>query len=706
MSENLAGERAPGPGATSLAGPLLRPATVAIVGASDDPHKTTGRPQRFLESAGYAGTAWFVNPRRDTVQGEKAYPSLSELPGVPDHVYVMTGADAAVDTVAEAARLGVPVVTVLSSGFAEEGVEGRAREDRLRAAAALGPTRVVGPSSLGVVNPRNGVMLTGNAAFGEPDTPTGGIFVASQSGSVIGALVSRARGRGIGFAGLVSTGGEADLSLGEICLATIDDPGVTSYALFLESLRHADDLARFAVAAHRAGKPVVVYKLGRSDQAAALTVSHTGALAGEDSEAEAFFRACGFVRLSTFEGLCEAPALMQQIPADSPVNPRVGVVTTTGGGAAIMVDQLALRGLVVRAPSSELVERMAAAGALVPHSLIADLGLAGAKHDVVSAALRELQDSGEFDLIIFVIGSSARLNPELAVQALADSGGHAVPVVGFALPEAPAAAALLASAGVPAFRTPESCADSVAAVFSRRSATIVPEQITAPPAGEPELLDEQASADLLAALGVPMASAVALKTASIDEGVELPFGFPVVVKALSDQLAHKTDVGGIVLGVTDADGLCAAARTIVAAVAERAGVTVDRVLVQPMAEPGVGEVLIGYRRSVDVGPVVVLSTGGVTAEIYDDSSVRLAPVDHATAREMIAEVTGLQILTGYRGAPAGDLDALADAVVALSRLATEQPSVIEAEVNPVRVHPLGVVSLDALVRWVAVADGA
>jgi acyl-CoA synthetase (NDP forming) len=700
MSDNPPQERT-APTTSGLAGPLLRPASVAIVGASDDPRKTTGRPQRFLAAAGYAGTAWFVNPRRQTVQGEKAYPSLSALPGVPDHVYVMTGADAAVDTVAEAARLGIPVVTVLASGFAEEGEEGRAREDRMRAAAAQGPTRVVGPSSLGVVNPRNGVMLTGNAAFGEPDTPTGGIFVASQSGSVIGALVSRARGRGIGFAGLVSTGGEADLSLGEICSSTLDDPGVTSYALFLESLRHADDLAGFAVAAHRAGKPVAVYKLGRSEEAAALTVSHTGALAGEDREAEAFFRACGFVRVNTFEGLCEAPALLERIPADGPAAPRIGVVTTTGGGAAIMVDQLALRGLSVRGPSDDLIERMASAGAPVPHSLIADLGLAGARHDVVSAALRELQDSGEFDLVVFVIGSSARLNPELAVQALAERGGHAVPVVGFALPEAPDAAALLASSGVPAFRTPESCADAVAAAFSRRSATIVPERVTGPPSGAPELLDEQASAEVLAGVGVPTLPAVAIKTASLEDDIALPFGFPVVVKALSDQLAHKTDAGGVVLDVTDQGGLRRAARRIVDDVAAKGDVVVDRVLVQPMADPGVGEVLIGYRRSADVGAVVVVSTGGVTAEIYDDTAVRLAPVDHATAREMIAEVRGSKVLAGYRGAPAGDLDALADAIAALSRLSVEQPSVIEAEANPVRVHPRGVIALDALVRRAA-----
>lgn len=692
--------------ATALSGPLLHPASVAIVGASDDPRKTTGRPQRFLAAAGFGGTAWFVNPSRETVQGEKAYPSLSALPGVPDHVYVMTGAEAAINTVAEASRLGVPVVTVLSSGFAEEGAEGQAREDRLRAAAAQGATRVVGPSSLGVVNPRSGVMLTGNAAFGEPDTPAGGIFVASQSGSVIGALVSRARGRGIGFAGLVSTGGEADLSLGEICSATLDDPDITSYALFLESLRHSADLAEFAAAAHRAGKPVAVYKLGRSDEARALTVSHTGALAGEDSEAEAFFRACGFARVSTFEGLCEAPALLERVPADGPARPRVGVVTTTGGGAAIMVDQLALRGLSVRGPSHELVDRMTEAGAPVPHSLIADLGLAGAKHDVVSAALREMQDSGEFDLVLFVIGSSARLNPELAVQALAERGGHAVPVVGFALPEAPEAAELLASSGVPAFRTPESCADAVAAAFGRRSALIDPKGLLGSFEGATQLLDEQTSAELLDVVGVPTLPSVALKVTSMDEEISLPFDYPVVVKALSDQLAHKTDAGGVVLDVASADGLRAAVRAVVSDVADKTGITVDRVLVQPMADKGVGEVLVGYRRSQDVGPLVVLSTGGVQAELYDDSAVRLAPVDHATAAEMIEEVTGLAVLKGHRGAPAGDTDALTDTIVALSRLAVERPSVIEAEANPVRVRTDGVVALDALVRCVKEADRA
>lgn len=682
---------------------VINPHAIAIVGASDNPKKTSARPQQFLAQAGYRGTSYFVNPARETVQGAKAWPSLSALPEVPEHVYIMTSAEGAIDAVRECARLGVPVATVLSSGFAEEGPAGQEREDRLRAAAASGPTRVIGPSSLGVVNPRTGVMLTGNAAFGEPDIPTGGIFVASQSGSVIGSLVSRARGRGIGFAGLVSTGGEADLSLGALCTEMIADPGITSFALFLESLRHSEDLASFARAAGAAGKPVAVYKLGRSDEAAALSVSHTGALAGEDSEAEAFFRACGFARVYNFESLVEAPAVLERIPTSAPASPRVGVVTTTGGGAAIMVDQLALRGMTIAAPSEQLLAAMAGVDVHIPHSLIADLGLAGARHDIVTKALTLMQDSGEFDVIVFVIGSSARLNPELAVQAISERGSHQVPIVAFALPEAPAAAELLNNCGVPAFRTPESCADVLAAAFHRRPATITDGAQWATLAGAPaHVLDERYSAKLLGALGVSFPASVTVAVDDPDVAVSVPY--PVVVKVLSDRLPHKSDVGGVVLDVADEAGVRTAIGTIVDNVGVHApDVPVTKVLVQQMAAKGLAEALIGYRVSRDVGPMVVLSTGGVLAELFADTSVRLAPVDLPTAHDMISEVKGLSVITGYRGLPSGDTEALAAMIVAISQLAVTHPGVLEAEVNPVSVYAKGsgAIALDALVRTTA-----
>ena len=201
----------------------------------------------------------------------------------------------------------MPVATILANGFAEAGAEGLAREARLQATSARSTgIRLVGPSSLGVVNLRHKVLLTANAAFAEADLPVGRIFAASHRGSMIGALVSRGKARGIGFAGLVSVGNEVDLSIGEICAATLDDPDIDGYMLFLETLRKADALRAFALAAAARGKPVVAYKLGRSAAARELAVSHTGALAGEDDVADAFLADCGIARVDTLEGLIEA----------------------------------------------------------------------------------------------------------------------------------------------------------------------------------------------------------------------------------------------------------------------------------------------------------------------------------------------------------------------------------------------------------------
>lgn len=669
---------------------LLWPESVALVGASDDPAKTGGRPFRYLNGSGYQGRVYPVNPRRESIDGHRCYPSLSDLPEVPDHVYVLTGTDLAIDAVAECGRLGVPVASILADGFAEAGPEGREREDRLRAAA--GATRLVGPNSLGVINPRNGLLLTANAAFAEPHLGQGDTFVASHSGSVVGALVSRGLVRGISFAGLVSVGGEANLSLGEICLSTVDDDGIKSYALFLESLRHADDLARFASAAAERGKPVVAYKLGRSEQGAALSVSHTGAMAGSDAEAEAFFRAYGIVRVDVLEALIESPALVTRMPAGLP-DPRVAVITTTGGGAALVVDNLGRRGIGVRRPSEPLRRRLLDLGAPLGDSLIMDLTLAGAKHEIVSGALDELQRSGEYDLVIMCIGSSARFHPELAVSGVIERAAGPTPLAVFAVPEAPEALASLGAAGVPAFRTPESIAEAIAAA-ARRPVTVrkAAEPTNRTTSGTGRVLDELDSYRMFADLGItsqPYAEVLVedAKAGRIPGGIR----YPVAVKALSAELAHKTEAGGVELNVRDAAGVA----EVAARIADRTGV--GRLLLTEMAEEGI-DALIGYRVSPDVGPLIMVAAGGVTAELYRDTSLRLAPVDVETAHEMIAEVKALAQIRGYRGTT-GDREALAQAIAALSHLAETSPDVLEAEANPVRVFApgKGVTALDALV---------
>jgi acetate---CoA ligase (ADP-forming) len=678
---------------------LFAPRSVAIVGQSDDASKAAGRPLKFLRRIGYAGRVYPINPRRETVLGERAWPALAALPEAPDHAYIVTPTEAAVAAVEECGAFGVKVATVLADGFAEAGAEGIARETRLRETCARTGIRIVGPSSLGVVDLRTRVMLTANAAFDEKDFPLGRVFAASHSGSMIGALMSRGKARGTGFAGFVSVGNEVDLSLGEICAATLDDPDIDGYMLFLETMRHADSLRRFAHAAAERGKPIIAYKLGRSATARELAVSHTGALAGEDDVADQFLKSCGIARVDTLEGLLEGLPLLSRVPvAARGGRKRVGVVTTTAGGATMVVDPLASRGVTIEPASADTLARLAAAGVEVKPARLVDLTIAGARYQTMKAALDILTTAPEFDLVLAAIGSSARSQPETTVRPIIDSAGAARPLAAFLVPDAPQALAMLSSAGVPNFRTPEACADAIAAALSRQPPRPLPARTATPAASSGPILDELAAGALLDRFGIARAPSVALEV-DIARAPPLPFAYPVAVKVLCAEIAHKTDVGGVALGVADGDALLAAIRKIAATVAERSpGARVARVLVQPMVF-GLGEVLLGYRVDRDVGALIMVAAGGVLTEIARDRSLRLAPIDLATAHEMIAEVRSLIALAGYRGRPAGDLDALAHAMVALSRLA-DDASIAEAEINPLIVREAGegVVAVDALVK--------
>ena len=631
--------------------------------------------------------------------GERAWPALAALPEPPDHAYIVTPTEAAVAAVEECGALGVKVATVLADGFAEAGAEGIARETRLRETCARTGIRIVGPSSLGVVDLRTRVMLTANAAFDEKDFPLGRVFAASHSGSMIGALMSRGKARGTGFAGFVSVGNEVDLSLGEICAATLDDPDIDGYMLFLETMRHADTLRRFAHSAAERGKPIIAYKLGRSATARELAVSHTGALAGEDDVADQFLKSCGIARVDTLEGLIEGLPLLSRVPvAARSGRKRVGVVTTTAGGATMVVDPLAGRGVTIEPASADTLARLAAAGVEVKPARLVDLTIAGARYQTMKAALDILTTAPEFDLVLAAIGSSARSQPETTVRPIIDSAGAARPLAAFLVPDAPQALAMLSRAGVPNFRTPEACADVIAAALSRQPPRPLPARTAATAASGGPILDELAAGALLDRLGIARAPSVALEV-GIARAPPLPFAYPVAVKVLCAEIAHKTDVGGVALGVADGGALLAAIRKVAATVAERSpGARVARVLVQPMVS-GLGEVLLGYRVDRDVGALIMLAAGGVLTEIARDRSLRLAPVDLATAHEMIAEVRSLIALAGYRARPAGDLDALAHAIVALSRLA-DDASIAEAEINPLIVREAGegVIAVDALVK--------
>lgn len=678
----------------ALAQALLHPASIALYGASDDVSKMGGRPVQFLKRTGFAGRIYPINPRRGEVQGLKAWPSLQSLPEVPDQVFVLTPTETVIPAVRECAALGVKVVTILASGFSESGTEGAAREDELRRIARETGIRILGPSSLGVVNPRTGLVLTANAAFAEPDLPPGKVFVASHSGSMIGALVSRGKARGVGFAGLVSVGSEVDLNVGEICAATLGDPAIEGYLLFLESLRHGPALRAFARAAQAAGKPVIAYKLGRSAAAAEMATTHTGAIAGEDDIADAFLKDMGVARVGVLEALLETFPLARRIPLASAPK-RVGVVTTTGGGAAMAVEQLGIRGVVVEPPSQETLTRLEQAGLPCTPGRVLDMTLAGTKYETMKATLDILLSAPEFDLVLAVVGSSARFQPQLAVKPIVECAAQPKPLAAMLVPDAPEALAMLTAAGVPCFRTPEACGDAIAAVLARRRPGQEP---VLPAPGPAHTLSEAEAYGVLDELGVPHAPVALRRFGEVP--APLPFAYPVVAKVCSAEIPHKTEVGGVLLNIGSDAELAAALARLRRNLDERAPqATCDEVLVQPM-QKGLAEVLVGYRVDADAGPIVMLAAGGIWAEVARDRSIRLAPVTVETAREMVAEVNALKPLTGLRGRARGDLEALARTVSALSQLALKpEMRIAEAEVNPLLILPegQGVVAVDALV---------
>lgn len=686
---------------------LFEPRRVALIGASSDVIKTTSRPQRFLRKHGFAGEILPVNPSRSEILGEAVYKDLDSIPGDIDHAYILLNGAAAVRALAECGRRGVRVASILAGGFADAGAAGASLQDELASVVRETGIRLVGPNSIGTVSTDPAVALTANAAFAVDRLRTGSWAVLSQSGSLIGALLSRADARGIGFSRLISVGNEVDLAVGEIADLLVDDPKTKAILLFMETLRDGERLARAARRAYEAGKPVIAYKLGRSEIGQELAKSHTGAIAGSDATFDAFCRRHGISRVSMFESLIDVPSLLVGHAKSRTGGRRVAVATTTGGGAAMVVDSMAMAGLDIVGPPRNLVDWLKPLGVAAGEGKLVDLTLAGAKPEIVAGTIERLLADDGNDAAIFVVGSSAQFNPELAVEPLLRFAGSAKPFAVALTPSAETSLALLTAAGVPAFRHPESCAEAMALCLLRMPPQPVPRlaepsinALAALEAGRASGFDERRAADLFAALGVPMAKSLAVPDARRVAAAVSEVGTPVVLKILSADILHKTEAGGVALGIPDAPTAAVAAREIEKRVKAHApAARLQGFLVQKM-ERGLVEVILGYRRDPLVGPTVTVGLGGVLAEIYKDASTRLAPVDENEALQMIAEVKGLTTICGYRNLPKGDVAALAKTIAAFSALAHRQfAQVAEAEINPLLVkrEGEGVVAVDGLV---------
>lgn len=678
---------------------LMRPQSVAVIGASADASKTAGRPVAYLKKHGFAGTLYPVNPRYDAIDGLTCYPDVASLPAAPDVGIVLLGAERAHLAVGELAKRGARAAIVLASGYAETGAQGAQRQAQLLEAA--GSMRLLGPNTIGLVNLTDGITLSASGALETDGLLAGRIGVVSQSGGILGALLSRAAASGIGLSKLVSTSNEADLDMADFIDYLVDDEATSVIALYMEAVRHPERFRAAALRARQAGKPVVAFKIGRSESGARSAVSHTGALAGSDRMYDALFRQTGVIRAGTFADLLDLPNALSV--GRSPAGKRVAILTSTGGAGTLVADSLGVAGFETPPPDETTAARLRALQtgdhAVLDRNPI-DVTLAGLQPELLRGAIRTLLESPGYDAVAVIVGSSGLAMPDLMANAIRDSlPGTNKPVVAYVSPHAPAITRLLNHEGVPAFTSPESATSAIEAMWRYGETLrqgrdgqaplprVEPDTLDLPPGS----LDEAQAKALFARFGVPSVKEVVVSNAKEAEAAASTLGEKVVLKLLSNTITHKSDVGGVAVGVP-ASAVGARLNRIRDDVETATGTPVHAFLVQEMVTGGV-ELILGLHRD-PLGTAVLLGMGGVTAELIKDTSMRMVDPESGLSREealaMIRELKTFPLLDGFRGRPRADIDALASAIVAFARMAAAAGSrLLEAEINPVFVLPDG-----------------
>ena len=695
---------------------LLRPASVAVIGASARP----GFPSRALANLvghGYGGAVYPVNPNYDELAGLRCYPSLAAV-GAPVDLALIAVPAAALDTVvADCAAAGVGAGVVFSSGFAELGAGGRAAQDRFTAIARDGGMRLLGPNCMGVITRTGGdgaLVASFTASVGPGlGRPSGAAYVG-QSGAIGGAVLGMARERGIGLSAWASTGNEADVTAVELGTALLDDDGVHVLALYLETVPDGAAWTALTTRARDLGKPVVVLRSGRSAPGRRAAASHTGAMVRGDAAFELACARDGVIGVDDVDELVDAVEML--LSGRRPAGPRVAVLTSSGGSGAIACDCLDAAGFTLAGlrPSTRqaLTGLIPAYGSAAnPVDVTAQLFNAG--DDAFTAVCRPLLADDQVDALLIVLTTIIGDRADRLSEAVAAMAAEATKPIGVvweaALGETWQARQNLRHAGVP---VTTSIPRYVATLRSLLPATTPPGRtaVPGPAAGEPDvaravevsgglpaIVTEARGGPVLDALGIGRPESVLVTDADGADGAVRAagrLGGDLVVKISAPSLPHKTEIGGVRVGVTPA-GIPAAYRTVRAAAPTAAGAgagdaagDVEGVLVQRRAPGGV-ELLVGVRGPRDGYPAVVtVGIGGVATEIYADTASALAPVTGAEAERLLRRLRGWPLLDGHRGGPPADVAAAATAVAALSAYAAALGgSLDELEINPLIVHP-------------------
>ncbi len=691
---------------------VFNPRSIVLVGASDHEGTLGDIIRRNLEKTGFNGTVEYVNPSHAEIGGRTAYRSVRDLPGPVDVAIIVAPAKAVPDIITECGERGIHGAIIVSAGFRDGGDAGRRLEAEVKRRARQHGVRFLGPNSLGLI--RTDVSL--NAACGPRQPRPGRLAFVSQSGALCAAVIDWARGRQVGFSTVISTGVGADIGLGEILDFLVHDPATDSIMLYMESV---DDARRFMSALRAAArvKPVVVMKAGRHAERPDAAAFHTGSLVGADDVFDAAMRRAGSLRIRDLYDLFTAASTLG---AGARVRGRrLAIVSNAGGPGALAADHATDRWLLLPKLTEDTARQLQA---LLPTSdARANPVYVRADADAeqfASAARLVLEDPG-VEALLAILTPYALTDPDrLATELVAIAGKQRKPVFACWMGGESVASSrdIFAASKVPSYSTPESAVDAIAALAlytaNQEQLLQVPEPLgpTSTPdraaaqaiidasleAGQ-EWLDPAESKSVLAAFGIPVLRSVPAHSASEAVKAAKQAGFPVAMKILSPDIPHKTDVGGVRLGLADEASVRSAYTAMMKQVARlRPDAKLEGVLIERMYGQGEGrEVMVGVLRDPVFGPAISFGLGGTLVEVVRDRAVALPPLNTFLVRDLIRRTRASIALQPLRGAPAADEEAVEDILLRVSELVCEMPGIGSIDLNPVIVTERGAVVVDA-----------
>jgi acetyl coenzyme A synthetase (ADP forming)-like protein len=681
--------------------PFFEPRTVAIVGANREPGRIGSEILRNLRTTGFTGTLAPVHPAGGTIDGLQAYRTVAEIPFDVDLAVIVVPAARVSGVVDDCIAKGVKALVVISAGFGETGPAGRDVEAQIVEKIRNAGIRMIGPNCMGIINTDPAFHL--NATFSPVYPPQGRVAFSTQSGALGLAILDYVRTLNLGISSFASIGNKADVSGNDLIQYWAEDPRTDVILLYLESFGNPQ---KFGQIARRVGrrKPIVAVKAGRSTAGARAATSHTGARATSDALVDTLLRQAGVIRTHTLEELFDVANVLANQPV--PSGRRVAIVTNAGGPAILAADACEAQGLELPELSPATVTGLraflpAAASVGNPVDMIAS---ATAEHYRQAIEL-VLADPNVDSLIVIFIPPLMTAAEEVATAIATASAGTRKPVLATFM----SAAGSVPLAPVPSFRFPESAAVALARVTAygqwlERPAGEVPclagfdretvrSAVVREVARGASWLSPSASTELLKASGIAVAESRFVHSADEAAAAAASIGFPVVLKAVGDSIVHKTEVGGVKLGIETAR----TARAAYADLAARLGARLEGVLVQRMVSAGV-EMVVGAINDPAFGPLVMAGTGGIFVELVGDTVFRLCPLADVDADEMIEEMKGRVLLRGYRGSAPADEGAFREVLLRVSQLAAACPEIQEMDLNPVLVLGSGAVAVDARIR--------